>query len=230
MSDNPEMIPAGETQPPAEEKTDAIRVQLLEAKNQELLSEKQKVRKQVDDLQKQIADMQAATTQQRQSELQEQGEYKQLWQQATETNNSLQQQMSDLQAALEQKDLAYQEQQMRAKAISTFQQAGALNAEDLYELEKNRLRLGADGRVIALNGGVETQLSDYVASMKAPESQRSYLFQGNGARGMGATNSAVSATNGQGNPYISRNFTEIVKLETENPDLAARLKAQAAQG
>jgi hypothetical protein len=30
------------------------------------------------------------------------------------------------------------------------------------------------------------------------------------------------------NPYVSKNFTEMIRLETENPELAARMKAQAA--
>jgi hypothetical protein len=45
---------------------------------------------------------------------------------------------------------------------------------------------------------------------------------------MGSSGSAALSGGGT-NPYISGNFTEIVKLETENPDLAKRMKAQAKQ-
>ena len=41
MSETTEQNPAGEVQPPAEEKSDADRIALLEAKNRQLLSEKQ---------------------------------------------------------------------------------------------------------------------------------------------------------------------------------------------
>ena len=58
MSETPEQIPAGDVQPPAEDKTDAQRVELLEAKNRQLISEKQAVKKQVDDMQRQLADLQ----------------------------------------------------------------------------------------------------------------------------------------------------------------------------
>ena len=53
------------------------------------------------------------------------------------------------------------------------------------------------------------------------------MFASSGARGMGSVGSTPTTTGGS-NPYVSRNFTEIVRLEAENPEMAARLKAQAA--
>jgi F0F1-type ATP synthase membrane subunit c/vacuolar-type H+-ATPase subunit K len=43
---------------------------------------------------------------------------------------------------------------------------------------------------------------------------------------MGSVGSAAMG-NGLSNPYISGNFTEIVKLEAEQPELAKRMKQQA---
>ncbi len=58
MSEVAEQQAAPEVQPPAEDKTDAMRVQLLEAKNLELKGEKQKVQDQLKDMQRQMADLQ----------------------------------------------------------------------------------------------------------------------------------------------------------------------------
>jgi hypothetical protein len=228
MSETNEQMSVTDAQQPVADNGDlAAQYELLKAKNAEIIGEKRKVSAKVEELQKQIADLQAAKTQQKQAQLQEQGEYKTLWSQATETNNSLQQQLSDLQAQLEQKDLAFNEQRLRAQAMTAFQQAGVLDAEDLYELEKNRLRLTENGSVIALDGGVESDLQTYLGNLKQPGSKRAYMFKGSAAVGMGASGSSMAINGGQGNPYQTRNFTEIIRLETENPELAARLKAQA---
>lgn len=228
MSENQEPMSVTDAQQPVAE-TDGLNAQfeLLKAKNAELIGEKRKVSSKVEELQKQIADMQAATTQQKQAALQEQGEYKTLWSQATETNNQLQQQLSDLQAALQQKDAAFHEQRLRAQAISAFQQAGVLDPDDMYELEKSKLRMNEQGNVVALHGGVEADLNAYLGDLKQPGSKRAYMFRGNPAVGMGASGNSLSPTNGAGNPYITRNFTEICRLEVDDPQLAARLKAQA---
>ena len=84
MSETPEQMAAPEVQPPAEEKTDAQRVELLEAKNRQLITEKQAVKKQVEDMQRQIQDLQNNQQQAKQSKLAEAGEFKQLW---TEANH-----------------------------------------------------------------------------------------------------------------------------------------------
>jgi hypothetical protein len=228
MTDSNEQMSVTDAQQPVADNSDLnAQFELLKAKNTELIGEKRKVSSKVEELQKQIADMQAATTQQKQAALVEQGEYKSLWQQATETNNSLQQQLSDLQSALEQKDAAFHEQRLRAQAISAFQQAGVLDPDDMYELEKSKLRMSESGSVVAIHGGVEADINAYLGELKQAGSKRAYMFRGNAAVGMGASGNSLSPTNGAGNPYITRNFSEICRLEVEDPALAARLKAQA---
>jgi len=46
---------------------------------------------------------------------------------------------------------------------------------------------------------------------------------------MGAS-PAASVAPGMDNPYRSKNLTAALKLEIENPELAAALKAEAARG
>ena len=94
MSETPEQSPAGEVQPPAEEKTDAMRVQLLEAKNQELKAEKQAVKKQMEDLQRQFQELQQGQQKQKQENLVKNQEFEQLWKDASQSNSTLQDQLA----------------------------------------------------------------------------------------------------------------------------------------
>ena len=80
---------------------------------------------------------------------------------------------------------------------------------------------------MVVNGGVEQPLNSFVDGLKSPDSQFAYMFASSGARGMGAVGSTPSSVGGE-NPYATGNFSGVVKLEAENPDLAARLKAQAS--
>ena len=56
-----------------------------------------------------------------------------------------------------------------------------------------------------------------------------HFFRASGAVGMGTTAQPPAAAATSGNPYLSRNLTAIVQLETENPELASQLKAEAAR-
>jgi len=46
---------------------------------------------------------------------------------------------------------------------------------------------------------------------------------------MGAVGSTPTQSVPGGNPYVTGNFLEVVRLEEEEPELAARLKAQAGK-
>ena len=95
----------------------------------------------------------------------------------------------------------------------------------MYSLVGDKLRL-EDGSLVAVDGGVQQSLNEYVDKLKLPDSGADYMFRGNGSVGMGSVGSAASGGS-MSNPYLTGNFTEIVKLETEQPELAKRLKQQA---
>ena len=157
MSDTNEQTAAPEVQPPAEDKTDAMRVQLLEAKNLELKTEKQKVNDQLKDMQRQMADLQSNQQQAKQSQLAEAGEFKTLWSEASATNTSLQDEIAQLKQQLQDKDVAFQQQQIKATALNAFSQSGVHSPDHLFQLQKENLRL-KDGKVVALVGDVEVDL------------------------------------------------------------------------
>ena len=228
MSENQEQAPVEQTQQPVAAGVDlSAQVELLKAKNQELIAEKQKVKANFDDLQKQLDALQAERAKAKQSKLQEQGQYQDLWKEANEANSQLKSQIAEMQAALEAKDQQFSQAQIKSAALNHFAQAGVINPEHMYSLVGDKLRL-EDGQLAAVDGGVQSSLSEYIEKLKMPESGADYMFRGNGSVGMGSVGSSGPGA-GMSNPYISGNFTEIVKMEAENPELAKRMKAQAKQ-
>lgn len=226
MSEQQENAPVEQTQQPVAASADfSAQVELLKAKNQELIAEKQKVKANFDDLQKQLDSLQQERAQQKQSKLQEQGQYQDLWKEANEANSGLKSQIAEMQAALEAKDQQFNKAQIKSAALNSFAQAGVINPEHMYSLVGDKLRI-EDGGLVAVDGGVQQSLNEYVDKLKMPESGADYMFRGNGSVGMGSVGSSGSGA-GLNNPYISGNFTEIVKMEAENPELAKRMKAQA---
>ena len=226
MSETPEQTAAPEVQPPAEDKTDAMRVQLLEAKNQQLIAEKQKVNDQLKDMQRQVSDLQSNQQQAKQSQLAEAGEFKTLWSEASATNTSLQDEIAQLKQQLQDKDVAFQQQQIKATALNTFSQNGVHSPDHLFQLQKENLRL-KDGNVVALVGGVEVDLQAHVESLKSPGSGMDYMFNGSGARGMSAAGSSTATSGGKS--WGSLSLMERIQMEAEDDangtNNAARLKA-----
>ena len=228
MSENQEQAPVEQTQQPVAAGVDySAQIELLKAKNQELIAEKQKVKANFDDLQKQLDTMQAERAQQKQAKLQESGQYADLWREANDSNSELKSQLAEMQAALEAKDQQFSQAQIKSVALNHFAQAGVINPDHMFNLVGDRLRL-EDGNLVAVDGGVQQSLNEYVEKLKMPESGTDYMFRGVGSVGMGSVGS-TGPNAGMNNPYISGNFTEVVKLEAENPELAKRMKAQAKQ-
>ena len=227
MSDTPEQnIQADDAQAQAGG-TDANaellnKIALLEANNKKLLSEKRNASASVEDLQRQISDLQNNQQKAKQSQLAEAGEFKTLWQDATNTVSTLQDEIAQLKVQLEEKDVAFQQQQIKASALNALSQSGVVNPDQAFSLLKENLRL-KDGVPIALAGGVEVPLQQHLESLRAPGSGWEHHFSGSGARGMSAAGSSSSAS-GQ-KSWASMSLTERITLEMEQPERAAQLKA-----
>lgn len=204
-------------------------IQLLAANNQKLLSEKKNQAESMAELQRQVAELQSNQSQAKQAKLAEAGEWKTLYDDLKKTYEGEVSKVSELQRQLADKETAYQQQTIKARAMSAFQQAGVQQSDHMYALLADKFRMSDEGEVVAMDGGVQKPINDYLGSLKNPESQFAYMFQGSGARGMSAVGSTPSASNGMANPYITNNFTEIVRLEAEDSDLAARLRQQAGK-
>ena len=199
------------------------KIELAKADRQKAVAEKQSYKQQVEDLQRQISDLQSSQQKAKQSQLAEAGEFKTLWTEATGTVSQLQDQLSAKDREIEELKGQFQQQQIKAAALNAFSQGGVHAPEDLFNLEKDNLRL-KDGGVVALVGGVEVPLQQRVESLRSPGSGRDYFFAGSGARGMSSAGSSTSTTGGKS--WSSMNLTERIQMEEDNPALAAQLKAQ----
>ena len=198
------------------------KIALLEANNKKLLNEKKNASASVEDLQRQISDLQTNQQKAKQNQLAESGEFKTLWQDATTTVSSLQDEIAQLKTQLQEKDVAFQQQQIKASALNALSQSGVVNPDQAFSLLKENLRL-KDGVPIALAGGVEVPLQQHLESLRTPGSGWEHHFAGSGARGMSAAGSS-SSSNGQ-QSWASMGLMERIKLEEENPALASQLKA-----
>ena len=156
MSDTPEQnIQADDAQAQAGG-TDANaellnKIALLEANNKKLLNEKKNASASVEDLQRQISDLQNNQQKAKQSQLAEAGEFKTLWQDATGTVSTLQDEIAQLKQQLQEKDVAFQQQQIKASALNALSQSGVVNPDQAFSLLKDNLRL-KDGVPIASPG------------------------------------------------------------------------------
>jgi predicted RNase H-like nuclease (RuvC/YqgF family) len=227
MSDTPEQqVQADDAQAQAggtDASTELLnKIALLEANNKKLLTEKKNASASVEDLQRQISDLQNNQQKAKQNQLAESGEFKTLWQDATSTVSSLQDEIAQLKTQLEEKDVAFQQQQIKASALNALSQSGVVNPDQAFSLLKENLRL-KDGVPIALAGGVEVPLQQHLESLRTPGSGWEHHFAGSGARGMSAAGSS-SSSNGQ-KSWGSMSLTERISLEMEQPDRAAQLKA-----
>jgi hypothetical protein len=137
---------------------------------------------------------------------------------------------TELRAQLESVTQNAQHERLKAAALGQISQANAVNPQQLYALLQPQLRVDDEGNPVALNGGVETPLGDYIANLRqAPEWQ--HHFSASGARGMGAAPTSVVAP-GMANPWRveSYNVTEQMKLIATNKPLAEALQAEARKG
>lgn len=88
--------------------------------------------------------------------------------------------------------------------------------------------IDADGNPRFKEGKPYT-VSDLVAEY-AEDDKYKRLFAGNKATGMGSTTAANTTTSETvDNPWVTNNYTEMNRIHTDNPDLAAKLKKEAEE-
>ena len=207
----------------------ASQIEALRSKNAELISERRKDRENRDTLQQQVEELRSAQEQAKTTKLAESGEYKTLWEEAQKTVAELKQQLNTKESEVEQIRQGFTQEQLRAGAISQLSQAGALAPDQLYRLLQENLR-AKEGQPVAVTGGVEVPISDYIANLKNPGSGYEHHFAASNRSGMGVTSSARStAVPGQSNPWSKEawNVTQQMMMLVDNPDMARLLKSEA---
>ena len=164
----------------------------------------------------------------RTKELEEQGQWKTLWEEANKTAQDKEQQIMNLSQQLQEMKTSNEVASTKTTALAAISNLGAINAEQTLSLLQGKLQKNAEGKVVVLNGGVEQDLSTYLTSLKNPGSGWEHHFKPSSAAGMGAKPSPVSnAGGGQVNPWKTGNITQQMLLSEQDPQLAAVLKQEA---
>jgi len=166
--------------------------------------------------------------QKRKQILEDQGQWKTLWEEANKTAQDKDQQIANLSQQLEELKSSNELATTKQKALSSISNLGAVNAEQTLSLLQSKLQKNAEGKVVILNGGVEQDLDSYLTSLKNPGSGWEHHFKPSSAAGMGAKPTPTSNVGGgQTNPWKTGNITQQMLISEQNPQLAAVLKQEA---
>ena len=164
----------------------------------------------------------------RTKELEDQGQWKTLWEEANKTAQEKDQQIMTLSQQLEEMKTSNEVASTRTTALAAISNLGAINAEQTLSLLQGKLQKNAEGKVVVLNGGVEQDLNTYLSSLKNPGSGWEHHFKPSSAAGMGAKPSpTANAGTGQVNPWKTGNLTQQMLLLEKDPQMAAVLKQEA---
>ncbi len=166
--------------------------------------------------------------QKRKQILEDQGQWKTLWEEANKTAQEKDQQIASLSQQLEEMKSSNELASTKQTALASISNLGAINAEQTLSLLQNKLQKNAEGKVVILNGGVEQDLDSYLTSLKNPGSGWEHHFKPSTAAGMGAKPTPTSNVGGgQVNPWKTGNITQQMLISEQNPQLAAVLKQEA---
>jgi len=223
-------VAAADTAPQQQDPSLAVKAeyeaQLAALKQQALEAEErfQGIKGKLDDVYKKQDD-------QRKKTLEDQGQWKDLWEEANKSAQDKDARIGELERQLADMRTSNEEATMRTKALSAISQAGAINAEQMLLLVQNNLHKKDNGDVVILDKGVEQDITNYLGNLKNPGSGFEHHFKPSSAAGMGAkpTPNSVIAP-GMPNPFKagSINITRQMQLKAEEPELAAVLEREAS--
>ena len=166
----------------------------------------------------------------RKQKLEDQGQWKDLWEEANKTAQEKEQQILTLNQELENLKTSNEAANSKSAALAAISNLGAINAEQTLSLLQDRLKKNNEGNVVVLNGGVEQDLNTYINNLRNPGSGWEHHFKASSAAGMGAKPTPTSNVSpGMNNPWKdgSINITRQMALESTEPELAAVLKREA---
>ena len=221
--------PVAETPTPQAPNLDSVKaeyeskISALEAKISEEGEKFKGIKTKLDDVYKKADD-------QRKQKLEDQGQWKDLWEEANKTAQTKDQEIVSLREELKNLKTSNETANIKTSALSAISNSGAVNAEQMLSLLQDRLKKNDNGEVVVLNGGVEQDLNNYIGNLKNPGSGWEHHFKASSAAGMGAKPSPTSNVSpGMLNPWKegSINITRQMTLESSEPDLAAVLKKEA---
>ena len=221
--------PVAETATPQAPNLDSVKaeyeskISALEAKIAEEGEKFKGIKTKLDDVYKKADDK-------RKQDLEDQGQWKDLWEEANKTAQEKDLQINTLNEELKNLKSSNETANIKTSALSAISNSGAVNAEQMLSLLQDKLKKNDNGDVVVLNGGVEQDLGTYIGNLKNPGSGWEHHFKPSSAAGMGAKPTPTSNVSpGMTNPWKegSINLTRQMILESTEPDLAAVLKKEA---
>ena len=168
----------------------------------------------------------------RQKTLEDQGQWKDLWEEANKTAQTKDQQIAELERQLVDLRTSNETAAMKNAALSAINQAGVINSDQMLQLIQSNLKKAEDGTVKVLDGGVEQDINVYLAKLKNPGSSYEHHFKPSTQAGMGAKPvTGISGAGGVANPWLegSINLTKQMALKITDPQLAAVLEREAGK-
>ena len=224
--------PVAETATPQAPNLDSVKaeyeskISALEAKIAEEGEKFKGIKTKLDDVYKKADDK-------RKQDLEDQGQWKDLWEEANKTAQEKDLQINTLNEELKNLKSSNETANIKTSALSAISNSGAVNAEQMLSLLQTKLKRNDSGDVVVLNGGVEQDLGTYIGNLKNPGSGWEHHFKPSSAAGMGAKPTPTSNVSpGMTNPWKegSINMTQQMVLESNEPELAAVLKKEAQSG
>jgi flagellar motility protein MotE (MotC chaperone) len=189
-----------------------------------ILTEKKKV---ADEL-KELRDKEAERVR---KDLEKRGEFEQLLKQANDNIEALRKENEEKDKAILEADTKRVEDRKRADFFAVFNAAEVFHPEHAWALLHSLVQ-DKNGKTIAVLDGLEIGVADFAGKLRK-NPQYAYLFKpqpGGGGMGSRPATGASGATGGAAvaNPWLpGGSVTARVAIQVEDPDLAAKLKAEA---
>ena len=219
--------PVAETETAASTDTSAYdqQIQALQKRAVEAEEKFEGIKGKLDDVYKKQDD-------QRRQTLEEQGQWKPLWEEANKSGIEKDKRIAELEQELQNLQVSNEAAAMKNAALSAINQAGAINSDQMLQLIQGNLKKSEDGTVKVLDGGIEQDINVYLAKLKNPGSSYEHHFKPSAQAGMGAKpNTSTANAAGIANPWLegSINLTRQMALDASDPDLAAVLRREAGK-
>lgn len=221
--------------PPAAAQSDdpaalKVKLELIQRDNAEKGQKNAALNEQLAEVRKQLEDTNKRILSGKTQQLEEQGKYQQLWEDAKQTIQAREQRILELEGALETERSSVASERLKSASLSMISRAEAISSEQMYGLLQTNLR-EKEGKPVVLSGGAEIPLDQYLTNLRAPGSGWEHHFSASGKSGMGTAPGAVSAVApGVENPWVTGNITNQLRLIAENPQLAQAMQAEASKG
>ena len=219
-------------QPVAATETPAVDVSAYEQQIQALQQRATEAEEKFQGIKGKLDEVYKKQDDQRKKTLEDQGQWKDLWEEANKTAQTKDQQIAELEQKLADLQTSNETAAMKTSALSAISESGAINAAQMLQLVQGNLKKAEDGSVKVLNGGVEEDLNVYLAKLKNPGSGYEHHFKPSAQAGMGAKpTTGTAGAAGVANPWAegSINLTRQMTLEATDPELAAVLKREAGK-